>query len=94
MLTARQKQAYDFIANRILSTAVPPTYVEIGRHLGSKSKGSVAQLVGQLIRRGYLIRPYLGRHCANLDLARRPSAGRLQYFRFDDETKQLVEWQP
>jgi SOS-response transcriptional repressor LexA len=97
MITPYQKRGYDFIAGRILSTAIPPTLREIACHLGCPSRTTAHRLVNQLIERGYLRRPLGAGHHANLELGDRvppAPAARVQYFRFDDETKQLVEWQP
>lgn len=84
-LTERQKWVYDFIAGRLNETAVAPTLVEIARCAGLKSKGHAHRIVTALIERGWL-RRLPGRWQA-LELVR------VQYFRFDDDTKQFVEWQ-
>lgn len=55
-LTGRQAQLYDFIAERIESTRVAPSYDEMVRHLGVNSRGSIARLVDGLVARGHLVR--------------------------------------
>jgi repressor LexA len=89
-LTERQKWAYDFIARRLRETAVAPTLTEISRHLGLGGKGSAHSVVTALVERGWL-RRLPGRWRA-LELIERPA--RVKYFRFDDDTKQFVEWRP
>lgn len=88
-LTTTQKRAFDFIAERLLTTAIPPTRRELAEHLGS-NKTRAQDLVDNLVERGYLRR--LPHRYRNVDLARRPE--RVKYFRFDSASKQLVEWRP
>lgn len=78
-------RAYDFIAERIKATSVAPTRRELGEALGCPL-ASAQRAVDDLVRAGLLQR-IPGRMQA-LDLVR------VQYFKFDDETKQFVEWRP
>jgi len=54
MLTPRQRAAYDFIARFRGAKGYSPSYDEIRRHLRLASLNSVAKLVAQLRRRGFL----------------------------------------
>ena len=54
MLTPRQRAAYDFIARFRRAKGYSPSYDEIRRHLRLASLNSVAKLVTQLRRRGFL----------------------------------------
>lgn len=54
MLTPRQRAAYDFIARFRRAKGYSPSYDEIRRHLRLASLNSVAKLVAQLRRRGFL----------------------------------------
>jgi repressor LexA len=54
MLTPRQRAAYDFIARFCRAKGYSPSYDEIRRHLRLASLNSVAKLVTQLRRRGFL----------------------------------------
>jgi SOS-response transcriptional repressor LexA len=84
-LTERQKAALDFIAHRLATTAIAPTVAEIARHMGG-SKGNAHAVITALVERGHLRR--LPRRAQALEVVR------YQYFRFDNDTKQLTEWQP
>jgi len=54
MLTPRQRAAYDFIARFRRAKGYSPSYDEIRRHFRLASLNSVAKLVAQLRRRGFL----------------------------------------
>jgi len=54
MLTPRQHAAYDFIERFHGARGYSPSYDEIRRHLKLASLNSVAKLISQLRRRGYL----------------------------------------
>lgn len=56
MLTPRQHQAHSFICERIQSTGVAPTFLELQQHLGLASKSGVYALMHSLERRGYVRR--------------------------------------
>jgi len=69
-----------------------PSYRVLMRDLGIRSLPGVHRLIHALIDRGHLIRLQhplkgfvLGSTCG-------PRLERIQYFRFDDDTKQLVGW--
>lgn len=53
-LTARQKQALDFIRAEIAANGVPPSYAEITSALGLSSKSNVARIIDVLTVRGYI----------------------------------------
>jgi repressor LexA len=53
-LTARQRQVFEFIENKIQEWGYPPTIREIGEHLGIKSTNGVADHLKALKRKGYL----------------------------------------
>ncbi len=53
-LTNRQQQVYDFIQDTIDSLGYPPTFREIGEHLGIRSTNGVADHLKALKRKGYL----------------------------------------
>ena len=55
-MTSRQLQVYNFIRGRIEATGIAPSYEEIARACGLKSRGSAHSLVGRLIEDGKLIR--------------------------------------
>lgn len=54
MLTPRQRAAYDFVIRFSRRNGYAPSYDEIRRNLGLASLNSVAKLIAQLRRRGYL----------------------------------------
>lgn len=54
MLTPRQRAAYDFIVKFSRTKGYSPSYDEIRRHFRLASLNSVAKLVDQLRRRGFL----------------------------------------
>lgn len=91
MMTARQKQAYDFIAGE-LSRGRQPSLGQIALGIGCRGRGRRSRafyLVGRLIERGFIQPlPFPQRGLALVDR----TGERVRYFRFDDETKQLVEW--
>lgn len=53
-LTKRQREVYDFIQETIDSLGYPPTFREIGEHLGIRSTNGVADHLKALKRKGYL----------------------------------------
>ncbi len=53
-MTSRQRQVYDFIAERIESQGYPPTIREIGDHMGIRSTNGVADHLKALMRKGFL----------------------------------------
>ncbi len=53
-LTARQRQVFDFIQERIKAWGYPPTIREIGEHFGIKSTNGVADHLKALKRKGFL----------------------------------------
>jgi len=59
-VTPVQKNALDFIRAQVMSTGVCPSYVEISRQLGVKSKSASYRVVDALIREGYLVRGTAG----------------------------------
>jgi repressor LexA len=55
-LTSKQEQVLSFIASHIQTHGYPPTFREIGRHLGIKSTNGVNDHLNALARKGYLSR--------------------------------------
>ena len=88
MLTSSQKRVLDYIVAQIDATDMTPTYRVMAAALGRASAGSVHATVDQLVQRGFLERRGI-----ELRILRRPEQ-RVAYFRFDDESKQLVPWRP
>jgi len=58
-LTGRQKMALDFIRASIEERGFPPTFREIGTHMGIKSTNGVNDHLKALERKGYLVRDEL-----------------------------------
>ena len=54
-LTARQRQIYNLIGERIRACGYAPTLREIGAHLGIRSTNGVADHIKALRRKGYLL---------------------------------------
>ena len=99
-----QTRCYQYIADYIsASGGVAPSYTEIRRHLGLKSKSHVNRLVTQLVDRGKIRRipnraralevVHKGSTGIPLPPGRKPMLriGPAQYFKFDDETKTFVQ---
>jgi repressor LexA len=53
-LTARQRQIYDFLVERISRDGQPPTIREIGEQFGISSTNGVRSLLTALIKKGYI----------------------------------------
>lgn len=53
-MTPREDQAFRFIAKHQEERGYPPTLAEIAAHMGLRSKCSVARVLAQLKRAGYL----------------------------------------
>jgi SOS-response transcriptional repressor LexA len=53
-MTELQLQAFEFIRDRIVQTGVAPTYPEIARATGSKSRSGAHAMVNILVRLGLL----------------------------------------
>ena len=66
-LTARQREAYDFIMKTSNENGVAPSYQEIADAMGLKSKSGVVKLVDILVARGYLYRG--GKGCSRTLIA-------------------------
>lgn len=64
--TARQGELLDFIRRRIAQTGVAPSYEEMARALGIKSKAGVCKLVQGLKQRGRI--RYLPRHARSIGI--------------------------
>jgi len=97
MLTHRQKRVLDYIEQAThASGGVPPSFKEIAQALDIPSKNSVYQAVNALERRGFIRR--LRERARAIEVIRSSGsvssplhhAGRVRWFRFDDETKQFV----
>jgi repressor LexA len=58
-LTARQKQALDYISLSLNERGYPPTLREIGEHMGIRSTNGVNDHLKALERKGYLVREEL-----------------------------------
>ena len=71
-MTPYQLKVLDFVRARIEARGISPTYDEIRRELGHKSKSSTARIVDALVRQGHLHRQS-GRH-HGLSLAARSLA--------------------
>lgn len=100
MMTARQKQLFDFLNREIAKSGRSPSYREIVAHFGWRSITTVHRLVDGLEDRGFIER-FGRRQKMQLRIVRHPtvaeiaaSAPRRQSytsFRFDDNLKTLVE---
>lgn len=85
MLSARETEMMSFIEDYVSqSGGVSPSYAEAAHALGLKSKGSTSRMFKRLEGKGYLKR-LRGKHRA-LEVLR---PARVQYFKFDDEAKEL-----
>ena len=60
--TRRQREVLDFITRYVESHGYRPSYQSIARHLGVKSKGGIARLVGALEEQGLLERRHEDGH--------------------------------
>lgn len=91
MLTHAQKDCLDFIvAYTAKHKGVAPSFDEIRDGLSLASISGVSRLVNALVERGFIRRlPHRWR-CIEV-IHRQP---RVQYFRFDDETKGFVPLAP
>jgi repressor LexA len=58
-LTARQREALDFITHCLDERGYPPTLREIGEHMGIRSTNGVNDHLKALERKGYLVREEL-----------------------------------
>lgn len=75
-LTARQRQALDFIVAASVERGRPPTIREMGEALGISSTNGVRYLLKVLARKGYIRRrPHLSR---GIELLRGPGPGYLR----------------
>jgi hypothetical protein len=88
-LTERQLWAYMFIERAVHTTGRFPKLSEIARHLHI-GRPNAHFLVAALIERGRVRRDMFRRlHLAGREPVR---IERIQYFQYDDASKQLVEW--
>jgi SOS-response transcriptional repressor LexA len=55
-MTAQQKRLLDFIREQVTRTGISPSYDEMMRHMGLRSKSGIHRLVHGLIARGHLCR--------------------------------------
>ena len=77
-LTKRQQVALDFIRSSIDERGFPPTFREIGLHMGIKSTNGVNDHLKALERKGYLVRDELkSRTMRPLGIAADPDAADL-----------------
>jgi SOS-response transcriptional repressor LexA len=85
-LTERQKTALIFIARHMRETGSErlPSYRALRHYLNCGSASNAHRIVQALIERGHLRRLPRGE----------VALASTQFFRFDDDTKQFVEWQP
>lgn len=51
-LTPNQLRAFTFIADQIEANGVPPSYSEIAKHMGWKTRSNVQRVVVALVARG------------------------------------------
>ena len=59
MLTKKQKELYDYLVLRIGEDGYSPSFEEMKKHLGLKSKSGIHRLISALEERGYIRRlPY------------------------------------
>lgn len=56
MLTSKQKELLNYITEEINRTEVAPSFDEMKKHLGLKSKSGVHRLVKALEERGHIVR--------------------------------------
>jgi SOS-response transcriptional repressor LexA len=85
MLSPIHVRAYQHIAERLLSTGVAPSMRELALGLGA-SRDTAHAAVTALEAHGF-IRRLPGK-------ARAIGLVRVEYFRFDEATKELVPWAP
>jgi repressor LexA len=86
MLTAKQKEALDFIDHATKSAGgVSPSHAEIRDALGLNSTSGVDRLVCALEERGFIRR--IKHKARGIEVIRRPL--RVKYFKFDDDAKEL-----
>lgn len=74
-LTARQKQIYDFIRQKIEQRGYPPTVREIGDHFGIKSPNGVMCHLKALVKKGLINRKDQEARAIQLVDYQPPSAG-------------------
>lgn len=75
-MTERQRKCFDFIADYIAARGIAPTYDEIGKAIGSRSRGGIHDLVHRLVDQGLLTKTKGGSRNLRLvgvDLSRVPS---------------------
>ena len=102
MLTARQRQVHNYIAGHLEATGgVSPSYQEICDALAIKSRGDVKRILDCLVARGAIRKmPGKARALEIVDKAHNRSGKPVihyrnaAYFRWNDDTKELVEWPP
>src|SRR4026209_1415300 len=56
--TQRQKEILDYITLFLERHAYEPSYAQIGRHFGVKSRATIAKHIAALERRGLLVREH------------------------------------
>lgn len=102
MLTRTETVALEFIAGYIQdSGGIAPSYNEIMRVIGHRSKSKIGFILEDLERKGKIRR--LANRARAIEIVdpqapkpRKPVAvfPRAVFFKFDDEAKELVEWEP
>lgn len=87
MLTQRQKELVEFIAAETKRRGgVAPSRREMARYLGMRSAGPITAMIDACIERGALVKiPHRARA-----VALRGKGERVEWHRFDDDTKTLV----
>lgn len=58
LLSARQRDVYDYVSEYVEDAGYPPTVTEIARSLGIVSRGSVHSHLLALVRKGFLEKRY------------------------------------
>lgn len=90
MLTHAQKECLDFIVVYTRNNLESPSLEDICAGLGYAHKSAVHYMLRRLQERGHIAVD--DRKARSIKVIHR--APRVQYFRFDDETKGFVPWPP
>lgn len=84
-LTTRQREVFEFLERFINRWSYPPTFAELARGLGLKSKNAVARHLGILERKGWIARDANEpRGIRMLDWERKPVHHPYQLLLFDE----------
>ena len=67
-LTERQSRVLDFLRAHIAKHGIAPSYAEIAKHLGYRSKAPVFDIIEALEERGHIIRAHDGQRARSIRL--------------------------